>query len=111
VYTFFWQTLYVKQRNIESNEKVHRNNRNDLEVVELIRNFTNMLLLWHFNLQTNKCTYVRCVYHILFITNMFHITIMTIIRVTYKNIGNPNNLSKCKSEPLDVTKNLGKFIF
>ena len=29
---------------------------------------------------------------------------VTIFRVTYKNIMNPNSLSKCVSEPIDVTK-------
>jgi hypothetical protein len=113
IYIYIYIYIYIKDRNIRSNQKVHRNNRNDLEVVGLIRNCTNMLLSWYFSLhyKTNKCTYVRCVYHILSITNMFHITIVTIIRVTYKNIRNPNNLSKCKSEPLDVTKNLIKFSF
>jgi hypothetical protein len=72
----------------------------------LIRNCKDMLL-WYFSShhKTNHCIYVRCVYHILLITNMFQITIMTIIMVTYKNIRNQNSLSICKSEPLHVTKN------
>jgi len=49
-----------------------------------------------------------CLSHIM---NMFHITIMTIVRVTYKNIRNANNLSKCKNEPLVITENLVKFSF
>ena len=32
------------------------------------------------------------------------IAVSTITGVTYKNIRNPNNLSKCISEPLAVTK-------
>ena len=31
------------------------------------------------------------------------------ITVTYKNVGNPNNLSKCVSEPVDVPKNVSNF--
>jgi len=34
------------------------------------------------------------------------IAVATIVKVTYKNVRNPNSLSKCVSEPLDVTKNV-----
>jgi len=56
--------------------------------------------------KTNKCTYTECV-----LSNTVHhqhvsITVMTVIRVTYRNIRNTNSLSKCLSEPLDVTKNV-----
>jgi hypothetical protein len=52
--------------------------------------------------KTNKCQCVKNVYHISFITNMF----ATNIRVTCKNIRNPNSPSKCTSEPLDGTNNV-----
>jgi len=32
------------------------------------------------------------------------VTFMTIFRVTYKNIRNPNDLSKCTREPLNVRR-------
>ena len=39
------------------------------------------------------------------------IAVATIIRVTYKNIRNPNDLSKCTSDPLHVTKNVLNFLY
>lgn len=55
---------------------------------------------------TNKCTYVECV-----LSNTVHhqhisVTTVTVIRVTYRSIRNPNSLSKHLSEPLDVKKNV-----
>jgi len=51
-------------------------------------------------IKTKKCTYVkyfcRCCHH--------H-------QVTYKNVWNPNSLSKCMNEPLDVTKNASDFLY
>jgi len=41
----------------------------------------------------------------------FSIAVATIIRVTYKNIRNPNSLSKCISDPVHVTKIVLSFVY
>jgi hypothetical protein len=56
--------------------------------------------------KTNKCTYVQCVYH-----QHVSFAITTIIRAVYKSIRNPNILSKCISELLDITKNVSNPLF
>jgi len=38
------------------------------------------------------------------------LAVETIISVTYKNIWNPNNVSKYVSAPLDVTRNVTKLL-
>ena len=39
------------------------------------------------------------------------ITIVIVIRLIYRNIRNPNSLSKCITEPLQVTKNALNFLY
>jgi hypothetical protein len=60
--------------------------------------------------QTNKYTYVECIYHVLFITNV-PIAVETIISVTNKNTTNPNSLSICISDPHNVSKNVSNFLY
>ena len=39
------------------------------------------------------------------------ITIIIVVRLIYRNIRNPNSLSKCITEPLEVTKNALNFLY
>jgi hypothetical protein len=43
----------------------------------------------------------------------YHVSVafMTIFRVIYNKIKNQNSLSKCKSEPHDITKNVFTFLY
>ena len=52
--------------------------------------------------KTNKCTYIKCVYHMLYVTDVS--VAIAIIRVIYEITGSPNKLLKCVYEPLYVTK-------
>jgi len=65
----------------------------------------------------NKYMYVKCVYHTVFITNMFHSPsqpssgqFMRILGI-YKHIRNPKSPSKCINEPLDIMKNVSDPLF
>ena len=58
--------------------------------------------------KTNNCTRVRCVYHVIRHQRV-SVAVAAMIRVTWKNAGSPNSLSKCISEPVDVTKNISNF--
>ena len=51
--------------------------------------------------QMHMC--IMCLSHIIYHQHV-SISVATIFKVTYKNIGNPNNLSKRISEPMDITK-------
>jgi len=44
--------------------------------------------------------YIVCVYHTEFITITFQ-SFVIVIRLIYRNIRNPNSLSKCVTEPLE----------
>ena len=52
----------------------------------------------------------KCLSHIIH-HKYVSIIVATNIRVTYKNIRNPNKVSKCVSEQLDVTKMVSDFLY
>ena len=56
--------------------------------------------------KTNKYTYLRCVYRLLFVHQHVSIVVTIIIRVAYKNIRNPKKMLKCVSEPPSFYKKL-----
>jgi len=61
--------------------------------------------------KTNKCQYVKCVLSHIIHHQHVSIAVSTNIRVTYKNIRNPNSPSKCTSEPFDSTKNVSNCLY
>lgn len=52
--------------------------------------------------KANNCTYIKCVYHMLYITDVSFT--IAIIRVIDKITRHPNKLLKCMCEPLTVTQ-------
>jgi len=51
-------------------------------------------------------SYILTIHH-----QLVSIAVAFIITITYKIIRNPKSLSKCMSEPLDVTNNISYFMY
>jgi len=48
--------------------------------------------------------------HTTYLSHAIQHQLFSIAFATYKNIRNPNSLSKCRNEPLDVTKSISNFL-